>query len=150
MKERTIAEVHRDLVSVGVPEATAKAVAQGATLKKGDAEKFAKDNPDLVVLTEEQEFALLMKVVPPYAEAVAKNVVVPVSQNQFDALVSLCYNIGVKQFKSSSTLQKLNSGDYKGACADFIGWNKSGGKEDKGLTKRRKMEQKIFETISDL
>lgn len=68
----------------------------------------------------------------------------PLSQNQFDALVSLTYNIGSGNFASSTLLKKLNAKDYAGAADQFPLWNKGGGKVLKGLVRRRADERALF------
>lgn len=78
-------------------------------------------------------------------EAAVNKVTVALNQNQFDALVSLTYNIGTGAFASSTLLKKLNAGDYKGAAAQFDVWNKAGGKRMQGLVNRRSTERKLFE-----
>ncbi|EPF72535.1 lysozyme, partial [Acinetobacter gyllenbergii] len=71
-------------------------------------------------------------------EATVNQVVkVTITQNQFDALVSLTYNIGEGAFKDSTLLKKLNAGDFMGAADQFPQWNKGGGKVMKGLVRRR-------------
>ncbi len=80
-----------------------------------------------------------------FTEAVNGSVKVQVNQNQFDALVSLTYNIGISAFNGSTLLKKLNASDYKGAAAQFDVWNKAGGKVMRGLTNRRAKERKLFE-----
>ncbi|WP_336143358.1 lysozyme [Acinetobacter sp. 102] len=78
-------------------------------------------------------------------EASVNNLVkVPLSQNQFDALVSLTYNIGSTAFKNSTLLKKLNAKDYAGAADQFLRWNKGGGKVLKGLVRRREAERALF------
>lgn len=71
-------------------------------------------------------------------------VTVALSQNQFDALVSLTYNIGQTAFKNSTLLKKLNTSDYVGAADQFHVWNKGGGKILKGLVRRREVERNLF------
>jgi lysozyme len=76
---------------------------------------------------------------------VVKNVVmVPLTQNQFDALVSLTYNIGIGAFKESTLLRVLNGGDCQAAAAQFDVWNRAGGKVLQGLVNRRQVERKLF------
>eukprot|EP01084_Bolivina_argentea_P314421 544600_1 len=70
---------------------------------------------------------------------------VSLSQCQFDALVSLAYNIGCGNFKSSTLLSKLNKKDYTGAAAQFLVWNKVKGKVSNGLKRRRAAEKALFE-----
>jgi len=78
-------------------------------------------------------------------EASVNNLVkVPLSQNQFDALVSLVYNIGSGNFASSTLLKKLNAKDYAGAAEQFPRWNKGGRKVMKGLVRRRDAERALF------
>lgn len=78
-------------------------------------------------------------------EASVNNLVkVPLSQNQFDALVSLVYNIGSGNFASSTLLKKLNAKDYAGAADQFPRWNKAGGKVLNGLIRRRDAERALF------
>ncbi len=69
---------------------------------------------------------------------------VSVTQNQYDALVSLAYNIGTRALSTSTLMKKLNAGDVKGAADAFLSWNRSGGKVMAGLTNRRKAEREVF------
>ena len=75
---------------------------------------------------------------------VSKLVKVPLNQNQFDALVSLEYNIGYGAFSTSTLLRLLNAKDYKGAAEQFAVWRLGGGKVLPGLVKRRKAEKDLF------
>ncbi|NNP69899.1 lysozyme [Acinetobacter sp. Ac_5812] len=78
-------------------------------------------------------------------EAVINQAVkVVVNQNQFDALVSLTYNIGEQAFKDSTLLKKLNAGDFMGAAYQFPKWNRGGGKVLRGLVRRRAAERELF------
>ena len=69
---------------------------------------------------------------------------VPLTQAQFDALVSWTFNLGPGNLKSSTMLRKLNAGDYQGAADEMLRWNKSNGKVLAGLTKRRAAERALF------
>jgi lysozyme len=69
---------------------------------------------------------------------------VDVTQSQFDALVSLAFNIGLGNLKGSTLLKKLNAGDDVAAQAQFLVWNRAGGKVMKGLQRRRKAESLVF------
>jgi lysozyme len=69
---------------------------------------------------------------------------VPLTQNQFDALVSLAFNIGVEAFSKSTLVRKLNDGDSPGAAAQFVRWNQDNGKVVAGLTTRRLAEAVHF------
>lgn len=79
-----------------------------------------------------------------FEKAVNSGLTVPVNQNQFDALVSLAYNIGETAFKESTLLAKLNKGNFAGAAEQFQVWNKGGGKVLKGLVRRRAAEKALF------
>lgn len=81
-----------------------------------------------------------------YETAVAKAVKVPINQNQFDALVSFTYNVGVGALKQSTALRKLNAGDYAGAADALTMWTKFKGKVLAGLVRRRKEERALFLT----
>jgi lysozyme len=77
---------------------------------------------------------------------VNQGVKVPLTQNAFDALCSLCYNIGIAAFRSSTLLRLLNAGDYKGASAQFRRWDMDNGKHIPGLLSRRLRETSLFDT----
>ena len=79
-----------------------------------------------------------------YERTVNESVKVPINQNQFDALVSLSYNIGPNAFKNSTLLKLLNKGDFTGTQKQFYRWNKVGGKDSLGLTRRRAKEADLF------
>lgn len=79
-----------------------------------------------------------------FEKAVRKAVKVPLTQHQFDALVSFTYNLGISAFLSSTLLRKLNRGDYMGAANEFPRWNKNDGKVMDGLTDRRNTERQHF------
>ncbi|GGA41601.1 glycoside hydrolase family protein [Okeania sp. KiyG1] len=87
------------------------------------------------------------------AEIVSRLVKVPLNQNQFDALVSFCYNVGTGAFERSTMLRKLNQGDYQGAANEFPRWVNgvvNGVKQPlPGLVSRRADEQKLFNTPSN-
>lgn len=104
----------------------------GVKVKKGDACKFGQAK---------EYFAHDLN---RFEKAVNQSVKVSINQNQFDALVSLTYNIGEQAFKESTLLAKLNKGDYKGAAEQFAVWNKGGGKVLKGLVRRRAAERDLF------
>ncbi|OTG87179.1 lysozyme [Acinetobacter sp. ANC 4558] len=73
-----------------------------------------------------------------------KYITIVVTQNQFDALASLVYNIGETAFKSSTLLTKLNAGDFKAAADNFDRWVNAGGKRLQGLVNRRAKEKELF------
>ena len=100
-------------------------------------------------ITKEKAETLLRSEVKKFENTVNKKVKVPISQNMFDALTVLCYNIGQGAFSDSTLLKKLNAGDYRGAQAQFAVWNKVKDKNNnyvvsEGLTKRRAEEAALF------
>ena len=101
-----------------------------------------KDNePHLVnaTLTDEQVKELLKSDLKWCSEAVESSVKVPLTQKQFDALYSLCFNIGEGAFKKSTVVKRLNANDYKGAADAIEMWNKPA-----VLIPRRKREKALF------
>jgi lysozyme len=81
------------------------------------------------------------------AEAVAcvnHAVQVPISQDQFDAMVDFCFNAGRGNFAQSTLLRKVNSRDFGGAVAQFALWVHAGGEVVSGLVRRRNAEAALF------
>lgn len=79
-----------------------------------------------------------------FESTVNTSVKVTLTQNQYDALVSLSYNIGSGAFKNSTLLKKLNASDYKGSAEQFLVWNKVNSKRVQGLVNRREAERNLF------
>ena len=97
-----------------------------------------------MVITQQKANDLLKQGVVQYENGVNSLVKVQLNQNQFDALVDFAYNLGVNALKGSTLLRKINTGDYAGAANEFTKWNKAGGKELVGLTRRREAEKSLF------
>jgi len=76
--------------------------------------------------------------------AVSRLVTVDLTQNQFDALVSLVFNIGSGAFSTSTLLKMLNKGNLPAAADQFGRWNMAGGKVLRGLVIRRAAERALF------
>jgi lysozyme len=72
--------------------------------------------------------------------AIKQCVTVPLHQYEYDAYLSLAYNIGSGAFCSSTLVKKLNKQDYEGACREILRWNRAGGKVVRGLSVRREKE----------
>ena len=80
-----------------------------------------------------------------FEKAVTESLKVPVNQNQFDALVSFTYNVGVSAFRSSTLLNLINEKtDKKVVAAEFSKWVKAGNQTLPGLVSRRKAESELF------
>ncbi len=71
-------------------------------------------------------------------------VTTPINQSQFDALVSLAFNIGVNALAKSTLLKLLNNKDYAGAASQFGRWVYANKKRLPGLVKRREDEKQLF------
>jgi GH24 family phage-related lysozyme (muramidase) len=95
-------------------------------------------------ITQQQADNFLNQDLQKFIKGVNDCVHVPITQYQFDALVSLCYNIGIGAFQSSTLVQALNKHDYSGAASQFLLWVHSGGKTLQGLVTRRKAEMSLF------
>ena len=90
-------------------------------------------------LTDEQVKELLKSDLKWCSEAVESSVKVPLQQNQFDALYSLCFNIGETNFRKSTVVKKINANDMQGAADAILMWNKPD-----VLINRRKRERALF------
>jgi lysozyme len=99
-------------------------------------------------ITKERAEELLRDDVARFEAQVLRLVKVPLTQGQHDALVSFVYNLGAGNLSNSTLLRLLNSGDYKGAAAQFDRWTKAGGKTLAGLVRRRAAERALFEGAS--
>lgn len=80
-----------------------------------------------------------------YQGALKRCVKVELHQHEYDAYVSLAYNIGPTAFCNSTLVKKLNARDYAGACAEISKWDKFQGKSLRGLTNRRAEERALCE-----
>lgn len=95
-------------------------------------------------ITPEQSNALFEQDLATAENAIKQLVRVPLNPQQFAALCSFIFNVGVTSFKNSTMLKKLNAGDYDGAASEFLRWNKAGGEIVPGLTQRRMAEMTLF------
>jgi lysozyme len=106
------------------------------------------DVHDGLTITRDRAVALLHGDMGTAEHAIERLVRVPLTDNQFDALASLIYNIGDAGFAGSTVLRDLNAGDYQGAADAFLLWNKGeiGGRmvAIAGLTSRRHEERVLF------
>ena len=101
-----------------------------------------------MVITQAQADELLSLDVAVHAAGVYKALQVKLEQHQFDAVVSLAFNVGVNSVRNSTLLKMINRGDAKLAAAQFDRWNKAGGKVLAGLTRRRAAERKLYEGLA--
>ena len=105
--------------------------------------KGVKEN-DRITAAQAERF--LIDDIKAHAAPVINLVVVPLNQNQFDALVSFVYNLGGSAFANSTLLKHLNYGDYDAAAGEFDKWIYASGKPLNGLVKRRAKERLLFES----
>ena len=101
-----------------------------------------------MVITQAEADALLRQDAEKVAKQVAPMVHVPLSQQEFDALVCFVFNVGIGNFAKSTLLKKLNAGDYDGAANELPKWNKAEGKVMAGLTRRREAERELFNAVA--
>ena len=95
-------------------------------------------------ITKEDAEEMLVEELHEYESYINDFVTAPLSQNQFDALVSWVYNLGPANLKSSTMLKVLNAGKYEDVPAQMKRWNKAGGKVLEGLIRRREAESLLF------
>ncbi|MCT4705186.1 lysozyme [Enterobacteriaceae bacterium H16N7] len=95
-------------------------------------------------ISEQQADQILKEDLQRFERAVNSMLTVEVTQNQFDALISFSFNLGSQSLKNSTLLRKLNAGNAKEAANEFMRWNRAGGKEVSGLTRRREAERQLF------
>lgn len=126
--EGVVLKVYKD--AVGLPT-----IGYGHLIKKGEV---------FTTITQQQAEELLAKDLKQFEEGISTSVKVALTQNQFDALVSFTFNLGIGNLNSSTLLKKLNVGDIQGAADQFPRWNKAGGKTLAGLTRRRLAEKELF------
>ena len=100
--------------------------------------------PDMKI-TKEQSRELLKSDLRRFEKAVNETIKHPLLQHQFDALVSFSFNVGTQAFKNSTLAKKINANaPWNEIRAEFLRWNKAGGKVLAGLTSRRKREAKLY------
>jgi len=128
------------LDAVGVPT-----IGYGTT-RYPDGTKVSMSDP---ALSEYEATELLRTMIDNhYAAGVSRLVSPETTQNQFDALVSFAYNVGVGALKHSTLLKLHNQGRYQEAENEFIRWNHAGGRVLAGLTRRRKEEARLYRSAS--
>jgi len=96
-------------------------------------------------ITKEQAEELLKHSLSTYEKAVDSFCRDDISQNQFDALVSFCYNVGTGALQKSTLIKKVNANPKDVTISDeFMKWNKANGRVLVGLTRRRQAESKLY------
>jgi lysozyme len=96
-------------------------------------------------ITQEQANELLVFHLGIFADGVDDLIDSEINENQFSALVSFAFNLGLGNLKKSTLLKKVNQNPEDKTIADeFLRWNKAGGKVLPGLTRRRKAESELY------
>jgi lysozyme len=96
-------------------------------------------------ITMNQASAFLLDDLADSEHAVTSCVTVPITQQQFDALVSFAFNVGAGALRRSTLLKLLNQEDYDGAAKQFGRWTHAGAVQLAGLVKRRTAEREMFQ-----
>jgi len=120
---------------------------KGATIGYGHLVKPGEDFTNGI--TERQAIALLRSDIAVAERAVNDNITVPLAQNQYDALVSLAYNIGSGGFKNSTVVKYINNPDFHSSVYSDLesawrAWNRTQGKVSNGLINRRQNEWNLY------
>lgn len=98
-----------------------------------------------LVITQAEADDILRRDLQHFEESVIRAILPPnVTQGQFDAMVSLAFNVGTAAFEGSTLVKKYNSGDVRGAGCEFVRWSKAGGHPSDALLGRRAREAWMF------
>lgn len=95
-------------------------------------------------ITQERGEELLREDLDRFEKAVTRLVTVPLRQNQYDALVSFAFNVGISALERSTLLKRVNARQFDLAFGEFAKWNRAAGKPLAGLTRRRAAEAALF------
>lgn len=98
------------------------------------------------VITEEEADAFLREDLHWCEGAIERYVDVPVTLNEFSAMVAFCYNVGSGKTRKSSIVKRVNIDDRPGAANAFLLWNRMNGVVMSALAKRRARERTLFIT----
>jgi lysozyme len=115
-------------------------------LKIDERDGFALKIEDFRVFSMEEVDAILRTDLDRFERGVEKFCPVPLTQGQFDALVSFSFNVGLGTLQRSTLRQKVLRGDMEGASEELLKYCMAGGKVLKGLLNRRKDEQAVFKS----
>ena len=124
------------LCSAGVPT-----IGYGSTFYENGTKVKLTDAP----ITKQRAEQLLKNTADKFADKVAVLITKHVTQNQFNALVSFAFNVGVSALKVSTLLKLVNANpNDKNIAKEFLKWNKASGRVVQGLTNRRIKESTIY------
>ena len=144
MKVASLSLAASTLVSIALHEGFRS---EAYTPVKGDVATIGFGTTENVKLgdkiTVERALVRLLEDANKFEQAVKKCADVPMYQYEYNAYVSLTYNIGENAFCNSTLVKKLKQYDYEGACKEILRWNKFKGNVLPGLDSRRKEEYKV-------
>ena len=123
-------------------------VINGKVVDKAFIAELYRTNGNLQITTAEAD-RLFDQDLRKFEGAVRSNVTVDITQGQFDAMVSLSYNIGITAFANSTALKRLNSGNIEQVPENWMRFNRSQKKFNKGLNDRRRQELEQFFSATD-
>lgn len=119
-------------------------IGYGATYYPNGTKVKLTDKP----VTQREADTMLLNMLKHYEQGVDSFTTDKVNQNQFDALVSIAYNIGLQALKGSTLIRKVNlDPNDKTIKNEFMRWTKANGKVLDGLLNRRKEEAELYGTI---
>jgi len=113
-------------------------------LKIDQRDSFALKTEDFRTFSMDEVDAILRADLDRFERGVEKFCPVPLTQGQFDALVSFSFNVGLGTLQRSTLRQKVLRGDMEGASEELLKYCMAGGKVLRGLLNRRKDEQAVF------
>jgi lysozyme len=115
-------------------------IGYGHLVKPHERERFARG------ITAEQAESLLRQDVQTAEHAVLRLITVPLTDGQFDALVSFTFNLGAGALQRSTLRRNINRGDHAAVPAEFRKWVWAGGRKLEGLVRRREVEATLYAT----
>ncbi len=102
-----------------------------------------------LVISEAEANRIFLSDLDKFENAVRGSVTTPITQGQFDGLVTFSYNVGISALKNSTLLRRLNSNNFQDVPREWRRWNRSAGSVNKGLDARRQEELEFFWAASD-
>ena len=123
---------YRDVVNV-------LTIGWGHTSKAGPPKVY-----EGMVITQHEADQILENDLKKFEKYVRDRVKVPLTNREYSALVSFCFNVGPASLTRSTLLKKLNKGQYKAAAYEFLKWVYANKKKYRGLIRRRKAEMAMF------
>jgi len=120
------------------------AIEYGGRFLRGDADRALAGSLYPGGITKPQAEEILKADLADAGRDVASVVGISLNDNQFGALISFTFNLGLGNLKSSTLLKKLNAGDFAGAANEFPRWVRANGEVLPGLVKRRGAERALF------